>query len=69
MQSHLACFLACISLAYVRVASATQTVDRDITIIGGGGAAGIYAATLLQSMGPSFTMIEKRAHSKGHTKT
>ena len=68
MRPHLACFLVCILLAYARVASATQTVDRDIAIIRGN-TGGIYAATLLQSMGRSFTMIEKRDHFRGYTET
>lgn len=60
--------LTCILLSNIGITEATEMIDRDVVIIGGG-AAGVYAATLLQSLGRTIAVIENNPRFGGHTET
>ena len=68
MQSPLTTLLVYSSLSSVCLSSTEQTIQRDVAIIGGG-AAGVWAATLLEQMGKSFVIVEKETQFGGHTET
>ena len=62
------CLSTCVLLAAGSITAGAQPVDKDVIILGGG-AAGVYAATLLRSMGQSIAIIEQRSRFGGHTET
>ncbi|KAK3303880.1 FAD dependent oxidoreductase family protein [Chaetomium strumarium] len=52
----------------IHTAYASNVLERDIAIIGGG-ASGVYAALRLREMNHSFAIVEERDHFGGHVST
>lgn len=60
--------LSLLAWAPVQGAYATNILERDIAIIGGG-ASGVYAALRLREMNQSFAVVEERDSFGGHVST
>jgi hypothetical protein len=60
--------LSLLAWAPIQAASATNIIERDVAIIGGG-ASGVYAALRLREMNRSVVVVEERDSFGGHVST